>query len=262
MQSLMRGTGRKNEEMNKLVLLLGFALLATIGHSQYDSKGKYRATRFRAGIMWFYTGLRPAKEDKIRKYDRLIFDVTYNDWNGDQKLFQNHWASIGLNTSFMFDIPLVKGNKVALGIGVSHQFTNIRHNNNLIKDYTAGTTTYAPKTPTDKYQKSIFGGNSFSIPIELRFRNEGWKHFKFHIGGKIGYQADAFSKQVGTFNGERSLSKSFGFPDNNRLIYSAHIRVGFRNWALFVSYNFNKVFKDESSVQLNQVQTGISISLF
>mgnify|MGYP000971654473 CR=1 FL=1 len=54
------------------------------------------------------------------------------------------------------------------------------NNNNLIKDYTAGTTTYAPKTPTDTYQKSIFGGNSFSMPIELRFRNEGWKHFKLH----------------------------------------------------------------------------------
>ncbi|NRA12703.1 MAG: hypothetical protein HRT57_12170 [Crocinitomicaceae bacterium] len=248
--------------MNKVLLFIGFALLVNVGHSQYDSKVDGPISQFKAGFMWFYTGLRPAKEDKVRKYDRLIFDLTYNDWNGDSKLFQNHWASIGLNTNFMFDIPLAKGNKVALGVGVSHQYTNIRHNNNLIKDYTAGTTIYAPKTPTDTYTKSVFGGNSFSIPLELRFRNEGWKHFKFHIGGKIGYQVNAFSKQVGTVNGKRSISKSYGFADNSKLLYSAHVRIGLRNWALFASYNFNKIFKNESSVQLNQVQAGISISLF
>jgi hypothetical protein len=78
---------------------------------------------------------------------------------------------------------------------------------------------------------------------------------------KAGNISNSISEER-SVNGSRSISKSFGFPDNNRLLYSAHIRVGFRNWALFASYNFNKVFKHESSVQLNQVQTGISISLF
>ena len=91
--------------MNKVLVLLGFILLANVGFSQYNSEGEL-TSRFRAGFMWFYTGLRPAKVDKVRKYDRLIFDITYNDWNGDQELFQNHWASIGLNTNLMFDIPL------------------------------------------------------------------------------------------------------------------------------------------------------------
>jgi hypothetical protein len=212
--------------------------------------------------MWFYTGLKPAKVDKVRKYDRLIFDITYNDWVGDNDLFQNHWASIGLNTNFMFDIPLVKKNKIALGIGVAHQFTNIRHNGHLVRDNVAGTTIYAPQNPSDDFKKSVFGGNSFSIPVELRFRNEGWRHFKFHIGGKIGYQANAFSKYVSKIDGDRQISKSYGFPDNNKLLYSAHVRIGLRNWALFASYNFNTNFSNSESVQLNQVQAGLSISLY
>lgn len=248
--------------MNKLLILIGFAFIANIGYSQYDGKGEDEASRFRGGIMWFYTGLRPAKKEKARKYDRLIFDLTYNDWNGDQELFQNHWASIGLNTNIMFDIPLTKGNTVALGIGVAHQFTNIRHNNHLIKDYTNGTTTFAPKNPSDNFQKSVLGGNSFSMPLELRFRNEGWRHFKFHIGGKIGYQANIFSKYVGSNEGQRDIKKAFGFPDDNKLIYSAHVRIGLRNWALFASYNFNTIFSNAASVQLNQVQAGLSISLY
>ena len=74
--------------MNKVLLFIGFALLVNVGHSQYDSKVDGPISQFKAGFMWFYTGLRPAKEDKVRKYDRLIFDLTYNDWNGDSKLFQ------------------------------------------------------------------------------------------------------------------------------------------------------------------------------
>jgi hypothetical protein len=248
--------------MNKLTLLIGFALMATIGHAQYDSKGEGETSRFRAGIMWYYNGLKPAKGDRIRKYDRLIFDLTYNDWAGDQSLFKNHWASIGLNTNFMFDIPLSAGNKVALGIGVSHQFFTIRHNNHLVTDYTAGTTIFAPKNPSDVFKNSTLGGNSFSMPLELRFRNEGWKHFKFHIGGKIGYQANVYSKYVSSINGKRDINKTFGFADNAKLIYSAHVRIGFRNWGLYASYNFNKMFTNSSSVQLNQVQAGLSISLF
>lgn len=247
--------------MIKLITLIGFALLATIGHAQYDSKGEV-LSRFRAGMMWYYNGLKPAEGDRIRKYDRLIFDVTYNDWVGDQKLFKNHWASIGLNTNFMFDIPLTSGNKVALGIGVSHQFTSIRHNGHVVSDYTAGTTVFAPQNPSDNFKKSVLGGNSFSMPLELRFRNEGWKHFKFHIGGKIGYQANLFARYVSEVNGERAINKTIGFADDAKLIYSAHVRIGFRNWALFASYNFNKLFTNASSVQLQHVQAGLSVSVF
>lgn len=248
--------------MNRLIILIGFALIATTGHSQYDGYGKDEVSRFRAGIMWFYTGLMPAKEGKIRKYDRLIFDLTYNDWVGDVSLFENHWASIGLNTNFMFDIPLVKGNKVALGVGVAHQFTSIRHDSHLNRDFINGTTLLSPKNPLDIFKKSVLGGNCFAIPIELRFRNESWKHFKFHIGGKIGYQANLYSKNVSMVNGKRDINKTFGFADKSEIMYSAHVRIGLRNWALFASFNFNPIFTNKSSTKLQQAQAGLSISLF
>ena len=247
--------------MNRLtlifVLLIGFS-----SFGQYDSKGEDEISRFRPGVMWFFSGYRPAKPERINKFDRLIFDVTYNDWIGDRDIFQNHWASIGLNTNLMFDIPLTKGNKVSLGIGAAHQFVNIRHNNHLIKDNTNNTTIFTLKDTSDVFNKSSFAGNSFSIPIELRFRNESWRHFKFHIGGKIGYQANMFSKYVTKQNGDRQLLKDYGFPDESKLIYSAHIRIGIRNWAIFGSYNFNSLFSNNQSSKLNLVQMGLSVSLF
>ena len=237
--------------------MVNFSLFA-----QYDSKGEDEVSRFRPGLMWFYTGVRPAKPEKVRKYDRLIFDLTYNDWIGDKNPFENHWASIGLNTNLMFDIPLSKGNTVSLGIGVAHQYTNIRHNNKFIVDDVNNTSIFFPKDSLDVFSKSSLSGNSFSIPIEIRFRNESWRHFKVHIGGKIGYQANLFSKEVGKINGDRYVNKRFGFPDKNDWVYSAHVRIGLRNWALYASYNFNTIFSNKNSSQLNLLQMGLSISLF
>ncbi|MCH2223220.1 MAG: hypothetical protein MK066_00530 [Crocinitomicaceae bacterium] len=248
--------------MIKSIIIVLMCLLGGFASAQYNSKVGTEGSQFRPGFMWYFTGLRPAKVDRVRKYDRLIFDITYNDWIGDRDLFQNHWASIGLNTNFMFDVPLRDGNTVALGIGVAHSFSVIRHNGNLIQDEILGTTAWTDKLPLQNYKRSTFGAHSFAMPLELRFRKESWRHFKFHIGGRIGYQTSAFNKEVeGEFQ-NKEINKVFGFVDNEKLIYGAHLRFGFRNWALFANYNFNKVFSNTKSVQLNQTQLGISISLF
>ena len=230
--------------------------------SQYDGKGEDEVSRFRPGAMWFFTGVRPAKPEKQSKYDRLIFDVTYNDWVGEKGLFQNSWLSIGLNTNFMFDVPLAKGNRVALGIGVSHQYTNVRHNNKFIIDNLANTSIYALKDSLDVFTKSVFSGNSFSVPIELRFRMASWKHVKLHIGGKLGYQVNTVSKSISSVNGHQEIYKLYGAPDENKFIYSAHVRLGLRNWALYASYNFNPIFANSNRTKLNAFQMGLSISLF
>ncbi len=247
--------------MYKNLIILIVCSLSFLSFGQYDSKGDQKS-RFRPGFMWYFTGLKPAIKEKVRKYDRLIFDVTYNDWTGDIDPFKNKWPSIGLNTNFMFDVPLSKGNTVALGIGVAHEWRNMRHDNYFSIDHVNDVTTYQLKDSTVQFDKSRFGGNGFSIPVELRFRKESWRHFKIHLGGRIGYQANLYNKYIDNSSGYRVVSKNFGFPDINRLTYGAHIRFGLRNWAFFGNYSFNPVFLDNKSTKLNLVQFGISISMF
>lgn len=255
--------------MKNSILLLGCLLIAISTNAQYDSKGE-TPSMFRPGFMWYFTGIRPAKIEKVRKYDRLIFDITYNDWAGDQEPFQNHWSSIGFNTNLMFDIPLTKGNTVSFGIGVAHQLTRVRHDQVFLESSDGvvpsppgapNLTQLAPKT-TETFDKNILVGNAFSMPLELRFRKESWKHMKFHFGGRIGYQANLVSKTVFGSGGDREVIKDYGFPDVNPLIYSAHIRFGFRAWSLYASYNLNRIFSNSNSTQLNQLQFGLSISLY
>ena len=239
-------------------------IVAFSSFSQYDGKEANEVSTFRPGSMWFYSGLRPSKVNKAHKYDRLIFDITYNDWVGDEDLFDNNICSMGLNTNFMFDIPLIKDNSVSLGIGLSYEYKNIRHDNQFVINNVDNKTVYQENQEdleSVKFKKSSLIGNSFSIPLELRFRNKSWKHFKVHLGGKIGYQVNTMSKRVYEVDGHKEVYKLYHFPDVNRLIYSVHARLGLRNWALYFSYNLNPIFSNQFSTQLNLVQMGLSVSL-
>lgn len=245
--------------LNKLVFTL-FLVFAFNASAQYDSEGP-NTSRFRPGFFWYLTGFRPAVPEKVRKYDRLIFDVIYSDWNGDLKPFKNNWASLGLNSNLMFDIPLVKKNLISIGIGACYGYSTIRHNKDVFTNNTSNWTYIVDSMPVSNLIKSSFVGHNFSIPIELRFRTNGWKHFKIHVGGKIGYQTGFKGKSRNELMDGISKTK-YSIPDYSRLTYSAHIRLGIRNWSLFASYNFNPMFTNIKSSQLNMLQFGLSVSVF
>jgi hypothetical protein len=248
--------------MNKLWLTLLLAILSFSLNAQYNSEGADLISRFRPGTMWFYTGLRPATPEKVRKYDRLMFDLTYNTFNGGLKPFKNNWNSIGFNTNLLFEIPIAKANTVSFGIGLTHSLFSVETSGHFFgADSTFSKTLMSPYQ-TFAEEKRYLIGNSFSVPLEFRFRTKGWKHFKVHIGGRVGYQANLYSKAVNHYDHGKQVFKDHNFADVNRLIYSAHVRIGIRNWAVYGSYNLNSLFKNKESVQLNLFQVGLSVSLF
>ncbi len=260
----MRGIGKKILIMKIKVYLLFILFLSVKSNllAQYDSEGADEISRFKPGTFWYLDGWRPAKTDKIRKYDRLVFDLTYNTWNGDKKLFSNAWNSIGLNSNLCFDIPLNSNNTIALGTGLGHQFYRIQYNGYLFADPTGTHTLLNDSLISYTFDRSALIGNSFYVPLELRFRSKGWKHFKFHIGGRIGYQVGLNNKTVTKTPVGKDVFINKGFPDISRLTYAAHLRFGFRNWSIFGAYHFNTIFKSEDSPNLNLMQLGISVSLF
>lgn len=242
----------------KIKSLIIFCILSGYLQAQYDSEESNKS-RFRPGIFWYFTGYKPAHPEKVRKYDRFIFDVTYSDWNGDVKPFQNHWASIGLNTNLLFDIPVVKKNTISIGLGICYGFQTIRHNQNLWVSNQEKSTVISAIPQLNNFEKNSIVGHNFSIPIELRFRSKGWKHFKVHVGGKVGVQASLKGKTFFT-DGQGRVKTSL--PDIQRFTYSVHARFGIRNWALFGAYYFNPMFTNSQSSQLNMIQMGLSVSVF
>ena len=248
--------------MNKSLLIFLLTILSFQSFAQYDSEGVDLISRFHPGSMWFYTGLRPATPEKVRKYDRLMFDLTYNTFSGDLKPFKNRWNSIGFNTNLMFDIPLVKGNTKSFGIGFSYGLYRIKMNDFFVRNDSDETTTLISDISQYGIEKSVFKYNSLSIPMEFRFRGKNWKHAKFHIGGKISYLFHPNTNLSTEVDGITSIQKTIGFHDFNHLNASAQLRFGSRNWSFYASYNFLKLFKNKSSIQLNPFQFGLSVSLF
>lgn len=242
--------------MFKILVTICFAVLLPWG-TFAQKPDSMLVTRYRPGIMWFYSGLRPSGLVDARKYDRFVIDILHNGWNGDsQKAFQQHGSSIGWNIQLFFDIPLTARNTVALGIGLGYGHTRIRYDQMLQRDEVHRTTLLADYGPT--VDKSVFRSNKLFVPVELRFRTPGWRHVKLHVGGRIGYNFKT-SSNIYT-DGDKT--KTTGFYDQNHLLLSTHARLGIRNWGLTASYNFTPYFKNAQSAQLNGFELGLSISLF
>src|SRR5689334_8359138 len=99
-----------------------FILISFQGFAQPQGKDSSLVSRHRPGIFWYYTGFGPARPGKLRKYDRLIIDLTYNQLMKSGGIQSNPWRSIGCNINTMWDIPITNGNTVSLGIGLAYKY--------------------------------------------------------------------------------------------------------------------------------------------
>lgn len=243
----------------KLVKLLFCLLLASPAFSQYDGKDPELVSRYRPGILWFMTGMRPAKIGRPRKYDRLIVDLTYNDWVNDSSLFLVKPPSLGWNLNFMKDIPLNDGNGLSLGIGLSYRYQRVRYDGIMAQDTLSRASVWMLGDQPG-IDKSVFGSHGFAVPLELRLRVKKWKHVKLHVGGHIGYRTQTFTKVW--MDDSKSATKNKDLYDADPFFYGVHARLGIRNWALFANYSLTKQFKSDKSTSLQPIAFGLSISLF
>jgi hypothetical protein len=243
-------------------LLILIVVFSQYSNAQYFEEEEGLYSRFRPGAGWFFNGLRPYEEEKLRKYDRVIFDITYCDWQGDIDYFQSPWNSIGFNVATMFDVILTKKNTVSFGWGISFSHFSNKTNLQFQSDYINNITTISEFPLGSEPDRTKFAANYLEVPLEIRFRTKGYKHFKVMLGGKIGYQLNAFTKTTNEVSGQRQVVKLFGFPDDNPLRYGATLRIGIRNWAIYGAYYFSPLFTNSESVQLTPFTMGVSISLF
>ena len=247
----------------KNIFTLFLTVLLAVNAFAQDRFETPLVSRDKPGISWYYSGLKPYNETKLRKYDRLIVDIVYNDWHGDADFFDSPWSSIGFNAQLMFDKVITKENTFAIGWGLGFSHMNNKTPWLYQKNYSEEMTSVVEASEViENLSSAKFCANYLELPIELRFRTKGYKHVKFMVGGKIGYQLTAYNKIVERIDGRNYAFKTYNFPDNNPLRLGATVRIGIRNWALFGAYHFTKVFTNSQSIQLTPYSVGISISLF
>lgn len=241
--------------MNK-ALIIGF--LFFFGIVQAQKNDSQLISRHRPGLFWYFDGLHQSKNTDNHKYDRLIFDVTYNDWLGDLKPFQNRWNSIGFNTNIMKDLKFKKTTCFSLGIGFGYGFSTISSFQKFLVEKQLVKITTIEKSVISDHTRTI--SHRFFVPIELRFSTKNWKRIKFSIGGSFGINTQFYQTLIDQNN---SKLESLNLKANTPLInFGVHSRFGLRNLALFGSYQFNNLFLGRGNPNLHQLQFGLSISLF
>jgi hypothetical protein len=249
--------------LKTIVVLFILNLIPQVFFAQDSDNEPDLISRFRPGVMWYYTGFKPAEVGKARKYDRLILDFVYNDWFGkNTKPFKVNPSSIGFNLNFMIEKPIAVNNTFSIAYGLSYGLFRVNTNDFFVRNSLTESTQLINNIQQYGIEKSVFKLNSISIPIEIRFRGKNWKHSKVHYGAKVSYQFRGVSSLSAKQNGIINEQKTIGFYDLNPLNFSAYFRYGIRNWSIYASYGFLNLFKSPQSVQLRPFQFGISLSLF
>lgn len=234
----------------------------SIAKAQFFEENVGLTSRFKPGIGWLYSGFEPYEKEKLRKYDRLVIDIAYNDWHGDRNAFTSPWNSLGLNISLYFDHVLTKANTLSLGYGLSYAHYNNKTSLFLERNTTDNFTELIPFPTGDNTARYKFTANYLELPLELRFRTTGRNHFKWIIGGTVGYQLNSFTQRVFEINGETYKNRVVGFPDNNDWRLGATARFGVRKYALYVAYYFTPFFTSDNSVDLTPLSVGMSMAIF
>ena len=240
----------------KYLHFLGLILFSWVIQAQKNDS--QLISRQRPGLFWYFDGLRPTKSADNHKFDRLIFDLTYSDWLGDLKPFQNRWNSIGFNTNFMKDIKFKELRFFSLGMGVGYGFSTISSDQRFMDNKQIVEMINLEKSGVFDY--ATIHAHRFYVPFELRFYTKNWNRFKFVIGGSAGLLTGFNQTLIGRdgLKQEKSNLKS----NVQVLNYGIHCRFGLRNIAFFGSYQINSLFRERGNPNIHPLQLGLSLSLF
>lgn len=229
--------------MKKLLITLGL-LAATFSAFSQDggsamNKAVSRATRSR---------------------DFLVVSFSYDAWAGKPDSVKTGFNR-GFNIALMYDFPIKQSHfSLAAGLGISTSGIFLQDHRLNMADGTTNRPQFIKDGSPRKYKVAT---TYLELPIEFRFRSvpdNANKGFKAAIGAKVGNLLNAHTKWKSTLGGEKNIVKEQNKRFFNTWRFAATARVGYGNFALFGTYNFNPLFKDEGAYDIRPYSIGIAIS--
>jgi hypothetical protein len=263
--------------MKKILLFALLVAFTTMGYAQSDKnadKPKEATPKVDATIK--------KSIPKMKSRDRLIIELTHDNWLNKPDYIETKWFSRGFNAFVMWDVPLVKSGiiSVAPGLGISNTnvFSNVLIQSSLSDDSTHFnviptsvpnlTTTVENDSVALKYSKNKLTVSSIDIPLELRFRTNPskGKPFKLAIGARVGYVINAHTKYKGEDyrdGSQREVTlKEAPAININRLKYGVTGRIGYGNFNIFGYYSLSKLFNTSLAPEITPISVGISFNSF
>jgi len=206
-----------------------------------------------------------------RTGDHFMLQLTSDHWMGTPDSIDRRMTGIarGANVYVMLD-QRFKGNpkwSVAFGLGVG---TSNMYFKNMVVDIKSRTNKL-PFNNVDSinhFKKYKLTTTFLEIPLELRYTfnpEKESKSIKAALGVKVGTLLNVHTKGKNLLDKNGSAVNSYtaketgkGFFNATRLAATA--RVGYGNFSLFGSYQFNNIFKDGVAADIKLFQIGLNFS--
>lgn len=206
-----------------------------------------------------------------RTGDHLMLQLSSDHWMGAPDSISSRMKGLarGLNVYVMLDKRFKNSPEwsVAFGVGVG---TSSMYFNNMTVDLKSKTNTLPFKKvdSVDHFKKYKLATSYLEIPLELRFTANPEaenKSIKAAVGVKVGTLLNVHTKgknlqdkNGNTINSYTAKESAKGFMNSTRLAATA--RVGYGNFSVFGSYQFNNIFKDGVAADMKLFQVGLNFS--
>ncbi|MDI9308621.1 MAG: hypothetical protein QM535_00285 [Limnohabitans sp.] len=190
--------------------------------------------------------------------------------NSDFRYWGSHFYEIGLT----FNTRILKNdNALHFKYGLSLQYNNLRATNNRLFVENEGKTNL--ENSNISLKDSRFRTHNLVMPLYLEFdlskkgnvKDHGKTHFMVHqgfrfgLGGFVGAKLGA--KQVLEYddvNGNSVETEARGGFNTNDFVYGLGTYIGYKDTSLFLKYDLNPVFKNNSVTQ-NNISLGVRFDI-
>ena len=206
-----------------------------------------------------------------RTGDHLMLQLTSDYWTGapDSVAKRINGFARGANVYVMLDQRFKSSPQwsVAFGLGVG---TSNMYFRNMVVDIKSRTNKlpFRVVDSVDHFKKYKLTTAYLEIPLELRFTlhpEKESKSFKAAVGVKVGTLLNVHTKGKNLLDKNNAALNSYtaketgkGFFNSTRLAATA--RIGYGNFSLFGSYQFNNIFKDGVASDVKLIQVGLNFS--
>ncbi len=197
---------------------------------------------------------------KLKKADRVVLDLFYDTWQGLPSGIEPGLLQPGIGITSFQDYPIGNSNfAFAFGVGISvHNF----YSNAFIAMDTNNVTQLLPLSTDLEYKVNKLTLTYLETPIEFRYRTKGVYTFRFYAGFKLGYLLQEHTKYSGDdpFSDGQIKYKEYKHKNFNNLRYGPTVRIGYRWFNLYASYNMTTLFKEDKGPQMYPISIGLMIS--
>lgn len=202
--------------------------------------------------------------------DRLIFDIYHSFWMGTPSQGNFKKFNPGFNVSAMWDFMLPQNKSISFGLGVGFTYYT-QYSDCIIKHDIASDLARYYILPEDftssdekRFKYSRVSYMNCNIPIEIRYRHKSG--FKLDVGVHVGLVAGFAHRYKGeNYNGvegEYLNYKNRDFYNKQKFSADVYLRMGWKSFGIYYSYQLNKVFETGKGPKMNPMSLGISIALF